>query len=1052
MLDRLLPLDDSSLWFAVDVGLKATLLLAIAAAMTFVLRSAAVRHRVWAITFAALLLLPLANWILPGWNWRVIPRDWQRANGVSSVPRSQESADAAASAGQSAFVLQTPQARRGPDVESTAAPGGPSAFAPRSFNPEPTATAVVSNSVAAADQAAVSSPQQRRIGWLLIGWLAGALVALLPLATGIIGNLLPKRRGRRLVDADWQELLDELSGRLGVRRKVTLLVGGPDQMPMAFGWVHPYVVLPANAANWPRDQRQAVLLHELAHVKRCDVPLQMIARAAFALYWFHPLAWLGIRRMRVEREHACDDCVLLAGQKASSYAAQLLEIARAHRATSPLATAALSMARPSQLEGRLLAVLDAHRSRAPLSAARGVAIALSALVLLVGLGVLRPAIQAESPPMPNGKAEVASKQSPSRAEESSDQFSVTGTVVTSKGKPVAGAMIEIVATELDDPLHHTMVKDEIPYYRLSSDSAGRFEIALPRGFFNQSLRVPNNQTRVMVLASAEGFSAREIWLQPKPHERSMDIKLDLPEPKTIRVKLIDTGGNPVAGIEPALRSVAADNHWLELVDYRAAKLLKSWPRFSRSGDDGSCNIVIPANAASVGLLVENERFRQETLHFKIADEPIAVALKPSLHLIGKVVAGDTGAPIENVEVRMFEEPYLRAQTDKNGSFRIARGSSLNGLPMNYTRIYLYSPPDSPYLSELVAWEWPKEGIDDAQLTIKMEKGILVEGEVAEKGSGSPVAGASIYFEQQPYNNKFYRRSSAGRLAGSDMPYRTDSKGHFRFPVSPGSGYLFVTAPTPDYLHVMLSAGEKYYGKPGLEREYYDGVSHLDLKPDENPAPFKIELERGVTLRRRVVRPDGQPAEGLAYTRSCVRDQNRVSNSWPPECPFEEGVLELPGFEPDHSNPLFIIDLEHHCAAVVSPTASEVDLSAAPIQLQPAGSASFRFLNEKGAALANYDPHLIMIVTPGAPVTHSYEPNQPLWADTIQWTNIRYWHHHDKAPKTDAEGRVIMPDLIPGATYRLGFVGKKPGWDEGYEFTVRRGETANVGDVTIPSHD
>ena len=74
---------------------------------------------------------------------------------------------------------------------------------------------------------------------------------LLPLITGIIGNLLLKRRGRRLVDADWQELLDELSHRLGLRRKVTLLVGGPDQMPMTFGWLHPYVVLPSDGANWP---------------------------------------------------------------------------------------------------------------------------------------------------------------------------------------------------------------------------------------------------------------------------------------------------------------------------------------------------------------------------------------------------------------------------------------------------------------------------------------------------------------------------------------------------------------------------------------------------------------------------------------------------------------------------------------------------------------------------------------------------------------------------------------------------------------------------------
>jgi beta-lactamase regulating signal transducer with metallopeptidase domain len=1058
MLDRLLSLSDSSLWFAVDVGLKATLLLAIAAAITVVLRagSAAVRHRVWAITFAALLLLPLANGVLPGWNWRVVPRHWQPTNDTSPVPRPLATADAAASAGQTAFVPQTPQSGRVPDVESKATPGVQAPFflptTQKGMVPDNLAVEA-SNSIAAPIGSIGTPPSLSSLTWLLLVWLAGALAALLPLITGIIGNLLLRRRGRRLVDEDWQELLDALVRRLVLRRKVALLVGGPDQMPMTFGWLHPYVVLPSDAANWPRDQRQAVLLHELAHVKRCDVPLQLIARVSFALYWFHPLAWLGIRRMRLEREHACDDCVLRAGQKASSYAAQLLEIARAHRATSPLATAALSMARPSQLEGRLLAVLDPHRSRVPLSAVRGVALTLSALLLVVGLGILRPALQAESPKSISGEAALTSKDPSGHAAESNDHLTVTGTVVTSKGKPVAGALIEIVATELDDPLHNTKVNDEIPFYRLNSDSAGRFEIALPRGLFNQSLRVANNQTRVMFFASADGFSAREIMLQPKPHQRSMDVKLELPEPKTIRLHLIDSGGDPVAGVEPTLWSVAAGEQWLGLVDHRAAKLLKSWPRFSRTGGDGSCSIIIPANAASVGVLVENERFRQEILHFKTADEPIAVALKPSRHLNGKVVAADSGAPIEGVEVRTLEEPYLRAQTDKNGSFRIARGSSLNGLPINDTRIYLYSPPDSPYLSQLVAWEWPNDGIADAQLTIKMENGVIAEGDVAEKESGRPVAGASIYFEQQQYNNKFYRRSSAGRLVGSDMPYRTDSKGHFRLPVSPGPGYLFVTAPTPDFVHVMVSDGEKDYGKPGLTREYYDGVAHLNLKLNEKPAPLRIELQRGITLRRRVVRPDGQPAEGAAYTRSYVRDQHRIVNGWPPERPVENGVLELPGFEPEHSNPMFIIDVEHHCATVVSPTASETELSNPPIQLGPTGSARFRFLNDKGEGLSNYDPHLELIVTPGAPATLFNErPNQPLWADAIRWTNIRYWHFHDKPPKTDAEGRVVMPDLIPGATYRLSFIGKKPGSDDGYEFTVRPGETTNVGDVTIPTHD
>jgi hypothetical protein len=121
----------------------------------------------------------------------------------------------------------------------------------------------------------------------------------------------------------------------------------------------------------------------------------------------------------------------------------------------------------------------------------------------------------------------------------------------------------------------------------------------------------------------------------------------------------------------------------------------------------------------------------------------------------------------------------------------------------------------------------------------------------------------------------------------------------------------------------------------------------------------------------------------------------------------------------------------------------------PIRLQPCGSARFRFLNEKGKPLAQYEPFLLVIVTPGAPTTHHIEPNRPLWVDGVFWQNIA---RPAEVPKTDAEGRVTVGDLIPGATYRLSFLNKKGMWDDGYEFAIRPGETTDVGPVILPQHD
>jgi hypothetical protein len=172
-------------------------------------------------------------------------------------------------------------------------------------------------------------------------------------------------------------------------------------MPIVYGVLRPAVLLPAGAEEWSEERQRMVLLHELTHITRRDCLTQMMAQVACAFYWFDPLIWYAARRLRVEREQACDDYVLSIGAKPSDYANHLLEIARSMQERSIFRwsqTTSVAMARRSQLEGRLLAILSKENKRGAMS--RAVTAGLLALicVLLLSLAAVRPTvIHAQNP-------------------------------------------------------------------------------------------------------------------------------------------------------------------------------------------------------------------------------------------------------------------------------------------------------------------------------------------------------------------------------------------------------------------------------------------------------------------------------------------------------------------------------------------------------------------------------------------------------------------------------------------------------------------------------
>lgn len=144
--------------------------------------------------------------------------------------------------------------------------------------------------------------------WIVIAWAAGVLVLSLRMAAGLLWAGRLRRAGDGDAGGPWQQRVDRLALRLGIARPVALRIVPGEGSPLTAGWLRPVVLLPlAVATRMPVDLVEALLAHELAHVRRHDYLVNVLQGAAEALLFYHPAVWWLSRRVRVERELVADD-------------------------------------------------------------------------------------------------------------------------------------------------------------------------------------------------------------------------------------------------------------------------------------------------------------------------------------------------------------------------------------------------------------------------------------------------------------------------------------------------------------------------------------------------------------------------------------------------------------------------------------------------------------------------------------------------------------------------------------------------------------------------
>jgi beta-lactamase regulating signal transducer with metallopeptidase domain len=983
---------------ACDLIVRATLVLALPWAIGLLWRraSAADRHLMWSLTLAALIVLPVCRIGLPEWRVAVLPAAASAPPLPVVVPVATDRVPAHAWNQVPGFLPN-----QAPEPKPADAVAGPT--------PETTVTA--------------SAPFG--ISILFWVWIAGAGLLLARVAVRHLALALSARR--------WSELTDPAIIALTRRAARQFHVGVPrilqadsHTMPIVWCWRRPALVLPGTVSTWRHEQLWAVLLHELAHIRRRDCLTQLVGQIACAFYWFHPLAWLALAQMVRERERACDDLVLGAGVRPSDYTTTLIAVAREYR-ESRILQPALPVARASRLRERIQAILDSGKQRRLLHAPSAFVLSLVLLTIGAFIGIVQPTARALASPLADDQGASTSSQA--------KDHKVTVTVRDANGKAVPKATVYLL-TPPEERLHQLLKpregKGEGPVVRAQGTTDAQGEVKLVTSIDVDSLtgdRNPTNEAPMGIIARAPTGETAMMRLRIDQSTAT----LDLPPETQIEGKLLTPEGAPA-------KNVQVHQEWF----YCPAKGVKNleglhcpapragsrqpqdyppyWPPDVKTGDDGTFRIhAVPAGGNTQLAIVSDdfsrERISVQTVEQSNEHEPrdkrmvsphFTYRLLPPRIFEGTITGKDTGKPLPDMVVQLTAFQKHGGQpvttiTDAQGHYRIGCEHA-----DWFYDITIYPPQRSGYLG--LRWElerWPAPTNTVMKKDFALPRGQLVEGRVIAQPSDQPVAEASVMYQPQA-GNKAYRRGFAKFDYELRNPTLTDRDGKFVITVLPGVGFLLAESAGP-YARVKLATSET-----GSHQDVFpQGYARIDV-PEEGKTPHvEITVKQGIALEARALQPNGEP---VPWVQASCRSQNSWHmHRWDGGNRFEGGVFRLPDCVPGQQYHVLFLQPELKLGAIADLVA---DASGKPIdvRLQPTASIFGRVTRKDGSPASDIQTYAQVRLTAedGAIPADHFDSNQWGFYSNLLGVNVhrQLLGHEDR---TNSKGEFRLTCLIPGAS-------------------------------------
>ncbi|MGH7136765.1 MAG: M56 family metallopeptidase, partial [Pirellulales bacterium] len=619
---------------------------------------------------------------------------------------------------------------------------------------------------------------------------------------------------------------------------------------MTWGLLRPMVLVPEDWRDWPPERQRCVLLHELAHVKRLDVVFQMIGRLAAALYWFNPLVWFAVRQLRIERELACDDCVLASGERASDYARELLKIAKLYR-PRPLA-AGVAMAHSARLDRRVLRILDRARARWPMSPRAARSLFVTAAVLVLGVAATSLVERSTSAVAREQAAAAPEREADKANEVSPGKVTARGVVLTPDDEPAAGARVYALEVTSSSYLGNEKVR-VLAETLAANDGAFSLSYTKPertdqRGV-NQSVRV---HYTTQFVATTDGYA---IGLANNDGDGNRDaIRIQLAPPQALDGRLIDVEGRPLAGAAIHVKAIAqagepldawftrakANSHPDEYMNLamRKAGERRPWPvsfpsqekvalaatplaPTATSDSDGRFSIpnigpdrlvvlevAAPTVARTILKMVSHrgpnvyDAFPDPRLHDRmIHGAGATVVVGPAAAVKGVVADAETGQPIANCRVEVTQvagslmavEDFAHTTTDEAGRYLLGR-LPLDPPDSRGYRLRFTPPAGAAYFST----EFPvRLGGDnfETMFDVRLPRARFISGRITDNATGQPVRALVGYLPT--YDNKGASaypnfQPQMRTVALGDFRWN-EADGSFRMPAINGRGVLCVTA-------------------------------------------------------------------------------------------------------------------------------------------------------------------------------------------------------------------------------------------------------------------